>query len=77
MKLVLIPAGEFDMGSPEGETGRQTNETQHHVRLTHDFFLGQTDVTVGQLRQFVNDQGYKTEAETDGEGGYGFNTTTD
>lgn len=76
MKLVQIPAGEFLMGSPEGEKDRDDDEQQHRVRITQAFYLGQHEVTVGQFRQFVNATGYKTEAEKDGEGGYGWNEST-
>ncbi|MBI2192837.1 MAG: hypothetical protein HYU36_12725 [Planctomycetes bacterium] len=34
MRMVLIPAGEFVMGSPDGESGRGDDEVQHRVRLT-------------------------------------------
>jgi len=37
------------------------------------FYLGQHEVTVGQFRKFVESSRYKTEAESDGKGGYGFN----
>ena len=42
---VLIPAGTFTMGSPLGEVGRFTNEEQHQVVLTRDFYIGETEVT--------------------------------
>lgn len=45
MHLVFIPAGEFMMGSPEGEEGRYKNETQHRVRLTKLFYIGKYEVT--------------------------------
>jgi formylglycine-generating enzyme len=45
---------------------------QHRVRITKPFYLGAHEVTVGQFRQFVNDSGYKTDADKDGKGGYGF-----
>ena len=35
----------------------------HRVRLTKPFYMGATEVTVGQFRQFVETTGYKTEAE--------------
>ena len=47
MKLKLIPAGEFLMGSPDNETGR-AHETQHRVQLTTSYYLGVTEVTQGQ-----------------------------
>jgi formylglycine-generating enzyme required for sulfatase activity len=48
MKLKLIPAGEFLMGSPADEKDRMTNETQHRVEITQPFYLGVTEVTQGQ-----------------------------
>jgi formylglycine-generating enzyme required for sulfatase activity len=38
----------FTMGSPEGESGRQTNETQHQVTLTKGFYMGKYPVTQEQ-----------------------------
>ncbi|MBT6496174.1 MAG: formylglycine-generating enzyme family protein [Planctomycetaceae bacterium] len=48
MKLVLIPAGEFLMGSPVGEEGRGRDEHLRRVRLTKAFYLHTTEVTQGQ-----------------------------
>lgn len=71
MKLVLIPTGEFLMGSPEDEEGRAANEgPQHRVRITKPFYLGMHEVTLGQFRQFVEAKTYRTEAERDGQGGW-------
>ncbi len=36
---------------------------QHRVRITRPFYLGTYHVTRGQFRQFVQDSGYKTQAE--------------
>ena len=48
MKLVLIPAGEFMMGSPVGEKGRRRDEHLRRVRLTQPFYLQTMEVTQGQ-----------------------------
>ena len=72
MKLVLIPAGTFLMGSPDEDKDARGDETPRHpVRITRPFYLGVTEVTVGQFRRFVDDAGYQTEAEKDGKGGLG------
>ncbi len=76
MKLALVPAGRFTMGSPKFEGGRYEDEVEHDVEITKDFCLGKYEVTVGQFRAFVKDSGYRTEPEKDGEGGWGFNAKT-
>ena len=43
--FVGIEAGTFTMGSPESELGRQSDETQHEVILTNDFYLSDHEVT--------------------------------
>jgi formylglycine-generating enzyme required for sulfatase activity len=51
MKLVLIPAGTFRMGSPEEEEGRFVEEgPQHEVEITRPFYLGVHPVTQAQWR---------------------------
>src|SRR5690349_658736 len=45
MPFVLIPAGEFEMGTPENEPQRESQERLHHVRLTEAFYLGAHEVT--------------------------------
>src|SRR5262249_15130516 len=68
MKLMLIPSGEFMMGSRE----LPSELPIHNVRITKDFYLAGHHVTVGQFRAFVTDSGYKTDAETKGKGATGF-----
>jgi formylglycine-generating enzyme required for sulfatase activity len=72
IRLRLIPAGDFMMGSPESQ-GDSDEHPQHKVRITRPFYLGVTEVTRGQFRLFVDETNYKTEAEKDGKGGYGWN----
>jgi sulfatase modifying factor 1 len=76
MEFVRIPAGTFQMGSPPDEKGRRDDEVQHTVELTHDFYLGKYEVTRGQFRAFVNETGYRTEPETDGQGAWGYDEDT-
>ena len=63
--FVKIPAGEFTMGSPASEIGRQNDETQHQVRLS-SFYMSKYAVTVAEFRKFVEATGYRTDAEKDG-----------
>ncbi len=90
MLLVPIPAGEFMMGSrlSAAELAKrfglpadaaelfEDEHPRHRVTLTKPFHLGATEVTIGQFRQFVLAESYRTEAETDGKGGIGFKTAT-
>ena len=73
MDLVFVPPGKFTMGSPESESGRETQEAQHEVELTKGFYLGKHEVTVGQFRQFVADTKFRTDGERDGKGAFGIN----
>ena len=48
----LIPAGQFTMGSPLEEKGRDLDEIQHNVTLTNPLLVGQSEVTQ-QLYELV------------------------
>jgi formylglycine-generating enzyme required for sulfatase activity len=49
MELVLIPAGEFLMGSPDSdENANPAEKPQHQVRITKPFYLGKYLVTQEQ-----------------------------
>ena len=61
--LVLIPAGEFLMGLAEGEPGKIARDRRHRRIIRKPFYLGETEVTVGQFRRFVRATGYETDAE--------------
>jgi len=50
MKLKLIPAGTFMMGSPEDEWSRGDDEHQHEVMISKSFYMQTTEVTQGQWK---------------------------
>lgn len=60
--LIEIPAGEFTMGSNDGD---EDEKPVHKVYLDK-YYIGKYEVTVGQFRKFVNATGYKTDAEKSG-----------
>jgi len=63
-EMVLIAAGRFLMGSPDTEPERNMDEgPQHGVAVQTPFGLGRCEVRVGEFRAFVDDTGYRTEAE--------------
>ena len=62
--LVPIPAGTFTMGRsppPGRPAGDEAPVTR--VTISRPFWLGVTEITVGQWRRFVEATGYETEAE--------------
>jgi formylglycine-generating enzyme len=49
MKLIGVPAGEFVMGSPADEKGREEDEAAHRVRISRPFFIATMEVTGAQF----------------------------
>ncbi len=83
--LLLIPAGEFQMGSTSEQLEAvlkfdadfkknyaDDEQPAHRVQITRPFYLGQHELTKGEFATFVAAASYKTEAERDGKGGWGF-----
>ncbi|HEY7243582.1 MAG TPA: SUMF1/EgtB/PvdO family nonheme iron enzyme [Xanthobacteraceae bacterium] len=56
--MVALPAGEFMMGSPEGERGREDVEgLPRRVVISKRFGIGRFEVTVDQFSAFVSETG--------------------
>ncbi|MBM4042059.1 MAG: formylglycine-generating enzyme family protein [Planctomycetes bacterium] len=81
MKFVLVPPGEFLMGSTpdehkaliarvgEGKIRPEriaVEKPAHTVRITEPVLFGKHEVTVGQFRRFVQATDHKTDAERGG-----------
>ena len=55
VKLVVLPAGSFLMGSPTTEPERDADEFQHRVTLTRPFAMGKTEVTQAQYETVMGE----------------------
>lgn len=81
LEVVYIPPGEFMMGSTPEErawatgieggaqpgTARETYEGEARpMRVKDGFWIGRTEVSVGQFKRFVEETGYVTDAEKPG-----------
>lgn len=53
-KFVIIKAGSFTMGSPEGERGRGDDEWQHEVKISKDFYISRYEVTQDEYESIMN-----------------------
>ncbi len=81
MAMVLVPAGEFEMGNTgiqwvwggtllHGDLDLQvfTDEQPRHTVYLDSFWIDQTEVTVAMFQTFVEATGYQTTAEREGFG---------
>ena len=60
MRLVLIPPGEFMMGSSDSEADCGEDEgPRHGVRITRPFFIGMHEVTQGQYEAVMRERPWK------------------
>ena len=58
-EMVVLPAGEFTMGSPEDERGRWGDEgPQHQVTIPEPFSVGKYEVTVEEFAEFIRETNY-------------------
>ena len=77
--MVLVPAGEFLMGSSDAQVEQMArispempelmrHETPQHRVYLDDFYIDQYEVTNAQFQRFVEETNYVTDAEQEGWG---------
>jgi formylglycine-generating enzyme required for sulfatase activity len=86
MVMVFVPAGEFLMGSTDAEIEQVvascsdckkewfTSEMPQHIVYLNDYWMDQTEVTVGKFGKFIEETQFKTQADQQG-WGYVYDTT--
>lgn len=57
-EMVVIPAGSFDMGSPDSEDGRADDEGPVHSVDVATFAMGKTEITRGEFAVFMKKSKY-------------------
>jgi len=55
-EMIILPTGEFVMGSPVDEPERRDNEPQHRVTIARSFAMSATPVTWNQWEACVRDR---------------------
>jgi formylglycine-generating enzyme required for sulfatase activity len=60
-EMVVVPGGNFTMGSPKSEQGRSDEGPQHQVTIAKPFAVGKFAVKRSEFAAFVGETGYKTE----------------
>jgi formylglycine-generating enzyme required for sulfatase activity len=63
VRMVLVPAGEFTMGSPADEPERDAEETAHRCVIGQGFWLGETEVTQQQWQRAMGNNPSKHRGE--------------
>ncbi|MBE2294760.1 MAG: SUMF1/EgtB/PvdO family nonheme iron enzyme [Phycisphaerales bacterium] len=53
LEMVVIPTGEFRMGSPTSEKGRYSDESPRSVRITKSFAIGKYEVMFHEYDRFA------------------------
>jgi formylglycine-generating enzyme required for sulfatase activity len=64
--MIWVEGGTFTMGDTFGD-GFDNEKPTRRVTMS-GFYLGKHEVTVGEFRKFVQESGYRTQAETSGGG---------
>jgi serine/threonine protein kinase/formylglycine-generating enzyme required for sulfatase activity len=65
--LIVIPAGEFHIGSPAGEAERQVDEPRHAVRLARPFAIAARAVSLEEFLRFRKDHSFSAQTAPTGD----------
>jgi sulfatase modifying factor 1 len=74
-ELVFVQGGKFIMGSKKDDPDAKIDEKPRHEVKLSSFYMGKYEVTFGEFKTFVNETGYKTDADKTG-GSYFYSATT-
>ncbi|MCP4489545.1 MAG: formylglycine-generating enzyme family protein [Gammaproteobacteria bacterium] len=69
-ELVLVPGGSFEMGSPETEEGRDSDESPLHEVKVPSFYIGRYPVTNEEYGRYLKANPDAREPEVWGERGF-------
>ena len=64
LKMIWCPPGEFAMGSPTNEIGRDGDEHQHNVSIPHGFWIAETELTQGQFKSITDKNPARFQGDT-------------
>ena len=59
-EMVLVPAGEFLMGSTDADKDAQGDEKPQHKVYLDAFYMDKTEVTNAEYKRFVDATGHRT-----------------
>lgn len=65
-ELAFVQGGKFFMGSKKDDPDAGNEEKPQHEVLLSSFYMGKYEVTFDEFKTFVNETGYKTDADKDG-----------
>ncbi|MCZ6836296.1 MAG: formylglycine-generating enzyme family protein [Planctomycetota bacterium] len=63
IEFVYIKPGEFEMGSPFHERGRDKDEKQHRVKISKGFYLATTEMTQAQWNRLMGENRSKKQGD--------------
>lgn len=64
IKLLKIPPGSFEIGCSNGDMDCDEDEKpQKEISITKAFYIGSTEITNRQFKEFIRQTGYITDAE--------------